>query len=147
MAMFLPKGSILSFAAKSEYDPLNPGAATWHDASEHNRAPVQVSVERIEKAHRTAAGTQRKWFIADKKTWSTSWENLPHGALFTVDGKMGGEELEGFYSDNYGDFWLKVRQPDGSDSIYQVMFKDFGKSIEKRGRYEFWNIDLSIEEV
>lgn len=146
-AMYLPKGSIMSWAAKGEYDPLTPETATWHDVSEHNRAPVQISTERIEKSHRTASGLMRKWFVADKKTWSTSWENLPHDAQFTVDGKWGGQEIEDFYSAVYGDFWLKIRQPDGSDAVFQAMFKDFGKTIEKRGRYEFWNVDISIEEV
>lgn len=146
-AMYLPKGSLISWASKAEYDPLNPLTATWHDVSEHNRAPVQVSVERIEQSHRTVSGTMRKWFVADKRSWSTSWENLPHTTEFTVDGKWGGSEIENFYNVQYGDFWLRIRQPDGSDGVYQVVFKDFGKTIEKRGRYEFWNIDASLEEV
>lgn len=143
----LPKGSIMSWAAKSEYDPLNPGAATWHPISEHNRAPLQVSTERIEKTHRTSTGLLRKWFVADKKTFNTSWEDLPHSATFTVDGKWGGSEIETFYSANYGDFWIQIRQPSGTQNIYRVVFKDFGKSVKKRGRYEFWDIDVSLEEV
>jgi hypothetical protein len=146
-AMNLPKGSVISLAAKNEYDPLNPGAATWHALSEHNRAPLSIDTERIEKATRTARGSLRKWFIADKKTISTSWENLPHLASKTVDGKWGGAEIEAFYVANYGDFWVQVRQPDGTTTVYNMVFKSFGKSVQKRGVYEFWNIDASFEEV
>jgi hypothetical protein len=130
-----------------DYDVLNPGAATWNDISEHNRAALQVSVERIENSHRTASGRLRKWHVADKRTWSTSWEGLPHAVMFTVDGKWGGEEIEAFHADHVGDFWLQISQPDGTKEVTQVVFKDFSKSITKRGRYEFWDIDVSLEEV
>lgn len=146
-AMTLPKGSIWKWAAKSEYDPLNPGAATWHDISEHNRSELSVSIERIEKTHRTVNGSLRKWWVADKRSWSTSWDMLPHSVTYTVDGKWGGSEIEAFYNANPGDFWVSIKQPDASTVVYHVVFKDFSKSVQKRGRYEFWNIDLSLEEV
>lgn len=146
-AMNLPKGSIMSIAAKAEYDPLNPGAATWHPVTEHQRSALSVSIERIGEEHRTVNGSMRKWFVADKRTFSTSWEGMPHSATFTVDGKWGGSELEAFHAANYGDFWLQIREPSGTTTVYKVVFKTFSKSIAKRGRYEFWDIDLSLEEV
>jgi hypothetical protein len=144
-AMILPKGSIMSWTLT--HDPLNPNATVWNDISEHNRSELQVSVERIEKTHRTANGGLRKWWTADKKTWSTSWDMLPHSATFTVDGKWGGSEIESFYTANPGAFWLSITKPDATRGIYRVVFKDFGKGVQKRGRYEFWNIDVSLEEV
>lgn len=145
--MILPKGSIISLAAKSEYDPLNPNAATWHAISEHNRSELSQEVERIEKQHRTINGSMRKWWVADKHTWSTSWDMLPHTSTYTVDNKWGGQDIETFYAANPGDFWLQIRKPDATFTIANVVFKSFSKSVQKRGRYEFWKIDLSLEEV
>jgi hypothetical protein len=94
-----------------------------------------------------ANGTMRKWFIADKVTLTTSWDMVPHDLNFTVDGYWGGSDIENFYRTNTGDFWAQVRLPDGSTKEYRVVFKNFDKSIQKRGRYEFWNISLALEEV
>lgn len=131
----------------SNYDPASPGSATWNNISEHNRAELSVDVERIETTTRTVNGSLRKWFVADKRTWSTSWDMLPHSATFTVDNKWGGSEIENFYNTVPGDFYISIRQPDGSGGIYHVVFKSFSKTVQKRGRYEFWNIDVSLEEV
>lgn len=136
----LPKGSIMRW--------INPASPTVKNAlSEHNRAPLAVSVERIEKTHRMANGTMRKYIVADKRTFSTSWEGLPSVASKTVDGKWGGEEIENFYNTVPGAFTIEIVAGDGTIDSYQVMFKDFSKTIEKRGVYDFWNIDLSLEEV
>lgn len=142
--MILPKGSIMSWASLAEYaeDPK-----VWHAVSEHNRSELNVSVERIEKSHRLANGTLRKWHVADKRTFGTSWDMLPHNFAYTVDGNWGGEEIEEFYNDTPGDFYLSIMTPDGVGSEYHVVFKDFSKSVQKRGLYEFWTIDISLEEV
>jgi hypothetical protein len=145
--MNLPKGSILSVAAKNEYDPATPGTATWHPLSEHARTPLAVSIERIENTTRMANGSLRKWWIADKRTFSTSWEGLPHTSTFTVDGKWGGAEMETFFNANWGDCWAQIREPSGSTTVYAVVIKSFGKTVTKRGRYEFWDIDLALEEI
>lgn len=138
-AVPLPKGSILSLGLAS--------TGPWNRLTEHNRAALQVDTERIEKSSRMANGTMRKWFIADKITLTTSWDMVPHDSTFTVDGYWGGSDIEAFYRANTGDFWAQVRLPDGSTKEYRVVFKNFDKSVQKRGRYEFWNISLALEEV
>ena len=45
--------------------------------SDHNRAPIDISTERIEQRQRMANGTMRSYHIADKLQISTSWEMLP----------------------------------------------------------------------
>jgi hypothetical protein len=45
--------------------------------SDHNRAELSISNERIEQRQRMANGTMRSFFIADKLTISTSWSMLP----------------------------------------------------------------------
>jgi hypothetical protein len=140
----------MSWADKSQYDPLNPGAATWNPITEHNRQPISVDFERIGESDRTVNGSLRKWFVADKRTFSTSWNELPHSSAFTVDGRWGGSEMEAFYLDpakGRVDFWVQVREPNGATSVYRMVFKSFSRSVEKRGRYEFWSVSLSLEEV
>lgn len=138
--MILPKGSIMSFAYLSA-----PG--TKLDLSEHNRAPLSVSVDRLEAKQRMANGRMRSWYTADKRTWSTSWTGLPHDTAKTVDGKMGAEAMETFYNANEGEFLLFIRLPNGNVESVYVMFSEFSKTVSKRGVYEFWDISLSVEEV
>ena len=45
--------------------------------SDHNRAALEMSTERIEQRQRMANGTMRSYHIADKLTISTSWSMLP----------------------------------------------------------------------
>jgi hypothetical protein len=130
----------MSFAKLS-----TPG--TKLDLSEHNRAPLSVTPERIESKQRMHNGRMRSWHTADKRTWSTSWSDIPHDSTKTVDGKMGAQEMEAFYDANPGEFIMYIRLPDGQQSTHYVMFSEFSKTISKRGVYEFWNIDLAVEEV
>lgn len=137
--MFLPKGSILAF--------INPAIpATRNYLTEHNRGALNVDVERIEKTHRMANGIMRKYVIADKRTFTVSWENIPHIASKTVDGKWAGGEIENWYNTYIGPFIVEV-STQTSLSQYTVMFTNFSKSIQKRGVYDFWNLDITLEEV
>jgi hypothetical protein len=45
--------------------------------SDHNRAAMEISTERIEQRQRMANGTMRSYHIADKLTISTNWSMLP----------------------------------------------------------------------
>lgn len=115
--------------------------------TEHNRSALSVSWEKIETADRMIDGTLRKWQVANKRSWSTSWEMVPHSTIRTVDGGMGGEAMEQFYLSKPAEFSMEIRKPDGSKERVLVMFTSFDKSIEKRGIYEMWNINVEIEEV
>src|SRR5665647_2975213 len=100
--VFMPKGSIM----------------LWNNVSitEHNRQPLAVTVERIENMKRMADGTMRKYVIADKRKWVTSWESLPDVTSATVDGKEGGLYIENFYNTTPGAFTLKI-MPLGAVSL------------------------------
>lgn len=126
-------------------DPTSPG--TIYSPTEHNRAALSVDTERIGNSQRMVNGTMRRWFVADKRTWSTSWSNVPHSAAYTVDGKMGGNEIEDFYLNHPGAFTLQVVNGDGSVDEALVMFTEFSKSVNKRGRFDFLDINITLEEV
>ena len=57
--------------------PLADQEDTFLILSDHNRAALEMSTERIEQRQRMANGTMRSYHIADKLTISTSWSMLP----------------------------------------------------------------------
>lgn len=54
--------------------------------TDHNRSELGIDPERIESRKRMANGTMRKYFVADKHTFTVSWNDIPHLASQTVDG-------------------------------------------------------------
>lgn len=65
--------------------------------SEHNRQPVSISKNRIEKTQRMSNGTMRKFFIADKENITISWDTLPSFSTYTIDGGYGAMDIKSFY--------------------------------------------------
>jgi hypothetical protein len=136
----------------------------WTKLSEHNRQPLSLDHNRIEKSQRMSNGTLRKFFIADKKNFSTSWEMLPSRSTLTVDGGYGAVDLQEFYS-NIGTSTFNIKivygQKGVSPSItnreeyYNVNFTSCSFSVVKRNvkgktidaAQEFWSVSISMEQV
>lgn len=135
----LAKGSIMYWGGKSD--------SVLSKITEHNRSPLSVSWEQIENSKRMIDGTLRRWTVARKRTWATSWDMVPHSNIRTVDGGWGGEQMQAFYLSHGGEFSIEISNPDGTKERVLAMFSSFDKSIEKRGAYEMWNVSVSIEEV
>ena len=55
----------------------NTSSQSFLILSDHNRAEIGMTNERIEQRQRMANGTMRSFFIADKLSVSTSWSMLP----------------------------------------------------------------------
>ena len=159
IAITLPKGSAIEIYAT---DPLlTPTADTnlgWRKITEHNRSPITVSSNRIQKIDRMSNGTLRKFFIADKKSFSVSWTMVPSYRTETADGQWGAEDLREFYKSSLGQGTFKVRfrfSKDGSTTAtyepdsngYTVIFSECSFSLNKRGINAFWDVSLSLEEV
>lgn len=121
----------------------------WNNnkVTDHNRSELSVSVERIENSKRMANGRMRKYVIADKHSFSVSWNDLPDRKEWTVDGFWGGKEIEAFYKANAGEFELKVTNGDGRVETFAVVFKEFDKKINKRDVYDLWDVSIQMEEV
>lgn len=126
-----------------------PSIMKWNGnaVSDHNRAAISISVERIEEKTRMANGTMRKFVIADKRTFSTGWTDLPETASKTVDGFWGKREIETFYNGNPGAFTLQLHMGDGTVETYTVMMSKYSAEISKRGEFDFWKVDVEMEEV
>ena len=115
--------------------------------TDHNRGEVGIDVERIEKKQRLANGTLRKFFIADKRTFQTQWTMVPKLTTQTVDGFYGADDMESFYNSTPGAFTLTLTDGDGETNSYSVMFSNFSRTIVKRGNTDFWNVNVTMEEV
>ena len=149
----LPVGSILYFDTGT--DAVTP---TWTKLSEHNRSPINIDVDRIEKTQRMSNGSLRKIHIADKKNISSSWSDIPTYSTMTVDGGMGAEDIRAFYlNKGKGTFKVKIsyNAVSARDEILLASFTSCTFSISKRNvrsssasvPQEFWDVSLSLEEV
>lgn len=118
-----------------------------HLLTDHNRSELEISPNRIEKSNRMWNGTMRKYVIADKHTFSFSYNNLPKTTQWVVDGKWTGKDIRDFYRSKPGPFTLKVNHGDGEVETFTVMFSDFSMSIVKRGAYDMWKVNVELVEV
>jgi len=146
MAMSMPRGSILWIKS----------GGTYYKVSEHNRSEFTISPQRIEKAQRMSNGTLRKFWVADKKTFSLSWDMLPYTTALTVDGGWGAKDLRDFYysATGQGTFDIKVNlATNGTDQSssgfeeYTVSIVDASFTVLKRGIEPHWSVSLSMEQV
>lgn len=115
--------------------------------TDHNRSELKIGTERIEKPNRMWDGTMRKFVIADKQTFSFSYENLPKTTNWVVDGKWTGKNIRDFYRAKPGPFELKINHGDGEVETFTVMFEKFDMSIVKRGAYDMWQVSVELIEV
>jgi hypothetical protein len=93
---------------------LASASTTTYQLTDHNRQPIKLDYEIIEKASRMADGTLRRYVVARKKKFSTSWQMIPSGTglpsnsstfknqnlTHTVDGYKGGAWMKDFYENN-----------------------------------------------
>lgn len=141
--MILSKGSVLE---------INSGG-TWYKVTEHNRSSIDVSPIRIENVKRTANGTARKFFVAEKKRVSVSWDMLPSTTALTVDGGWGATDIKSFYesSAGRGSFQVRLNYAKNGSTSYEtaitVMFTECSFSLVKRGLEAFWDVSMVLEEV
>ena len=155
-ALYLPRGSVLWIEAKDLLATPAGTTKTWNKVTEHNRSPLEINVERIESITRTSNGTLRKNHIADKRSFSVSWEMLPSYRDLTVDGGWGAEDLRQFYLSDDGKKTFNIRinlAKTGSDQSssgyesYTVSFSNCSFGVLKRGLQPHWSVSLTMDEV
>ena len=136
--LVLPIGPALSFKEGVVISKL----------SDHNRSELAISPERIENRRRMADGTMRTFFVAQKRTFKTSWEDLPRDDNQTADGFMGTNSIVNFYNAHKGSFEIVLTRADNSTETVLVMFDSFDYKLSKRSTYtELYNIEMSLVEV
>ena len=110
--------------------------------SDHNRDPIDFSIDRIENRKRMVNGHMRSYHIADKLRISTAWSLLPSRSYNkdpdfsengnttasnlvenTADGGAGGADLLNWYNNNPGSFYMFVSY-DKSSKLNSVPYQN-----------------------
>jgi hypothetical protein len=151
---------------------LTGANGSWQKLTDHNREPIQMSVDLIESQSRMANGKMRKYVVAKKDRISVSWKYVPSKTSESADGNLGAGWLESFYHANSGiPIHLKIVSSEiGSDpsvgtlpsgtfytaqtvaneaspngaKTYVVYMTDFSKTIINRTKLSDY-VDMSIE--
>lgn len=151
MTIYLPVGSALYVDTSVSGD-----TPTWTKLSEHNREPISLDPNRIEKTQRMSNGTLRKIFIADKRNLGVSWAKLPTYNSMTIDGGMGKQDLHDFYlGKGKNTFKVKISYNGTREDIFTVSFTNFSSTLVNRNvksktsdtPQEFWSVNIALEEV
>lgn len=149
-----------------------PGATDGYIIlSDDNRSDMQVSVERIEHKKRMIDGTMRSYHVADKRSYSVSWQNFPSSASFVSENMRSfssqwaaGQEMLKWYNAHSDSFWLLLvydtpNLETSGESINRiplayeiekrnVFFDSFTYNIIQRGSmYDHWDLSISLVEV
>ena len=72
----------------------------WFSLTDHNRQPIKVTFEVVEKTNRMADGTLRRYVIAIKHKIAASWQMVPSKSSETVDKLKAGAWMKSFYDSN-----------------------------------------------
>jgi len=156
--VYLPVGSLLYVDTSTTDTP------TWVKLSEHNRQPLSIGQNRIQKVTRMSNGTLRKFFIADKREFSTSWNMLPSFSNMTVDAGYGAVDLKSYFESAKGQGVFKIKIVYGKnqttpfadrEEIFTVSFTSCSFEVIKRNvknlsadpAQEFWNVSIAMEQV
>lgn len=161
-------GTTITFSpvASSQVSGTLTFTSVWYKLTDHNRSPINITPQTIQKESRMANGKLRKYVVDSKDTISTSWEFLPAKPSEIVDGNYGAAWISEFYNANVGvPIWLKVvnakdssvnpgQYPKDStfvssstgEKIYHVFMTNFSKVIRKRTPISDY-LDMNIEFV
>lgn len=119
--------------------------------SDHGRSELGVQYENIEAKERMIDGTMRRNLVATKRTFSTSWENLPSktiGEYGPLDGGMSGEEMKIFVDEAEDPIWVTLRDGAGTEEMVYAFIDAFTWDITKRGQnIDLWNVSVTLIEV
>jgi hypothetical protein len=156
--VYLPVGSLLYVDTSATDTP------TWVKLSEHNRQPMSINQNRIQKVIRMSNGTLRKFFIADKREFSTSWSMLPSFSNMTLDAGYGAIDLKSYFEGTKGQGVFKLKIVYGKnqttpfadrEEVVLVSFTSCSFEVVKRNvkdsssdpAQEFWNVSIAMEQV
>ena len=153
---YLPRGSAIQVYARDLYQDPTDTTQSWIKLTEHNRSEISINIQRLEQSQRMANGSLRKFFVADKKEFSVSWNMLPGTRIYTVDNQWGALDLIEFYNSSEGQSTFDIRlnfaksgtnQESSGYEQYTVSCTSFNATLIKRGEVPFYNVSMSMEQV
>lgn len=116
--------------------------------TDQGRGELSEASEQLKNEVRMVTGTLRRYVVAEKRTWSCSWDNV--FSKKSIDGGWAGEQVRDFYYATPGEFLLTLTQGDGTTEEILVMFTSFDHSVMKRSQNEngdLWSMSVEITEV
>ncbi len=149
----------------------DPTQMVWYRFTDHNRDPIDISIELIETQSRMANGTMRKYVVDKKNKISVSWKYVPSKTSECVDGNHGAAWIESLYRSNASiPVYLKIISSrldsdpsigsapssnfstsktiysafDTGSTVYNVFMTNFSKKIINRTKNSDY-VDMSIE--
>lgn len=116
--------------------------------TDHNRSELSIDNDRMVNDVRTQFGELRRYYRADKKKFSVSWDMLPQGFEDTVDGNLGAEDMIELFESITGAADLVIYYDFGDEKSYKVVVTSFSATLRKRWNpYRFYQVSLEMEEV
>jgi hypothetical protein len=116
--------------------------------TDHNRSSLTVSNQRLVNDVRTQFGELRRYYRADKKSFSVSWSMLPQDAELTTDRNLGAEDMIEYFESLTGAVDLKIYYDFGEEKEYKAVITSFSSELQKRWLpYRFYSVSLEMEQV
>lgn len=158
-------------ASVAQWNILGTAGTDYIFLTDDNRSDVAVSIDRIEHRKRMINGTMRTYHVADKKSFSCTWTDVPSSKSFLSEVRKNsnpssafaaGQDVLSWYENHTEDFWMMLvyDTPDpvktGNVSVpvrfkietYNVFFDSFDYNIKKRALdHDIWDMSVSLVEV
>lgn len=135
--------------------------------TDDNRSDLQVGIQRIEYKKRMINGRMRSYHVADKKSFSLSWNNLPSDSSYISENRTSptsnwgaGKDIVSWHKNHPDSFYLMLVYdsplPEGTGTIplkykveiYNVFFESVTYNIKTRGSlFDHWDVSVSMVEV
>lgn len=134
--------------------------------TDDSRSELQIAIDRIEYKKRMINGRMRSYHVADKKTFSVSWRDLPSARDELSETRFGGtttgwassQQMLDWHKDHTDSFYLTLvyDTPEAAANVplrysleyYNVFFEDFSYVVTKRGpTHDLWDISMTLVEV
>lgn len=118
--------------------------------SEHNRSSLAIPHQPVKTDKRLANGGMRRYFVANKLTFSFSWEKLPALDEQTVDGKAARNSIRNLWLANPGEIVMTYKEVNNNNnqisSQYTVFIDTYQDELLKRLSYQQWNVQMTLIE-
>lgn len=116
--------------------------------TDHNRSGISIDTNRLVNDIRTQFGDLRRYYRADKKTFSVSWSMIPQDSEYTVDRNLGAEDMVALFESLTGVVDLTIYYDFGEEQKYNVVINTYSSELLKRWLpYRFYEVSLEMEQV
>jgi hypothetical protein len=116
--------------------------------TDHNRSELNINNQRLVNDIRTQFGELRRYYKADKKSFTVNWSMIPQSFEYTVDANLGAEDMKDLFESKQGLVNLKIYFDFGDEQDYRVVITDFSFILRNRwDEYRFYDCSLAMEEI